>query len=274
MLSSKWRDMNLKVRKFNGIYSQKWQTRRSGQSDAMIEREAEEQYREEFNAHFSLQRSWKLMRKCPNWIRLETVQSSASKRSKASSTDSPGTSDARVNINLNYLDEEEEDDDNEIKDLTRPIGRDRAKADRARARRGSSSQTTPDYNQEIEQLSQRIGDFNELKRERQRLVELQLLFTNTEHLTGLDREIAEREKDKIRLKLKMERLNSKLYMENCLIMQENEKLRKKAQVLNQENQALLSQLKQRLTIGGQNVNNLSATINGDHASSSSSSRNP
>ncbi|KAL8245130.1 hypothetical protein R6Q59_011388 [Mikania micrantha] len=76
------------------------------------------------------------------------------------------------------------------------------------------------------------------------------------------------------LKLKMERLNSKLYMENCLIMQENEKLRKKAQVLNQENQALLSQLKQRLTMGGQNVNNLSATINGDHASSSSSSRNP
>ncbi|KAD4385675.1 hypothetical protein E3N88_25844 [Mikania micrantha] len=57
MLSSKWRDMNLKVRKFNGIYSQKWQTRRSGQSDAMIEREAEEQYREEFNAHFSLQRT-------------------------------------------------------------------------------------------------------------------------------------------------------------------------------------------------------------------------
>ncbi|KAD6120279.1 hypothetical protein E3N88_11550 [Mikania micrantha] len=57
MLSSKWRDMNLKVRKFNGIYSQKWQTRRSGQSDAMIELEAEDQYREEFNAPFSLQRN-------------------------------------------------------------------------------------------------------------------------------------------------------------------------------------------------------------------------
>ncbi|KAI3823495.1 hypothetical protein L1987_04933 [Smallanthus sonchifolius] len=54
---------------------------------------------------------------------------------------------------------------------------------------------------------------------------------------------------------KMERLNSKLYMENCMIMQENEKLRKKAQLLNQENQALLSQLKQRLTMGGQNDNN-------------------
>ncbi|KAI3746233.1 hypothetical protein L6452_08657 [Arctium lappa] len=58
----------------------------------------------------------------------------------------------------------------------------------------------------------------------------------------------------------MERLNSKLYMENCLIMQENEKLRKKAQLLNQENQALLSQLKQRLTMGNQNVNNTPDSI--------------
>ncbi|KAL8254943.1 hypothetical protein R6Q59_033164 [Mikania micrantha] len=52
----------------------------------------------------------------------------------------------------------------------------------------------------MENLSQRIGDFNELKRERQRLVELQLLFTNTDHLTGVDREIAEQEKEKIRNK--------------------------------------------------------------------------
>nr|XP_043613902.1 protein LITTLE ZIPPER 3-like [Erigeron canadensis] len=58
----------------------------------------------------------------------------------------------------------------------------------------------------------------------------------------------------------MERLNSKLYMENCLIMQENEKLRKKAQLLNQENQALLSQLKQRLTLGDQNVNNATSSF--------------
>ncbi|KAL8235109.1 hypothetical protein R6Q59_021209 [Mikania micrantha] len=166
----------------------------------MIELESEDQYREEFNAPFTLKRSWELMRKCPNWIRIPTVQTSASKRSKASLTDSPGTSDARVHINLNDLDEEEEDNGDEIEDLTRPTGRDRVKTDRARARRSSSSQTTPDYNQGIEHLSQRIGDFNELKQERQRLVELQLLFTNTEHLTGLDREIAEQEKDKIRNK--------------------------------------------------------------------------
>ncbi|XP_044970061.1 protein LITTLE ZIPPER 4 [Hordeum vulgare subsp. vulgare] len=44
----------------------------------------------------------------------------------------------------------------------------------------------------------------------------------------------------------MDRLNAKLYMQNCYILKENERLRKKAQLLNQENQALLSELKQRL----------------------------
>uniref|UniRef100_A0ACD5U9Y1 Uncharacterized protein n=1 Tax=Avena sativa TaxID=4498 RepID=A0ACD5U9Y1_AVESA len=44
----------------------------------------------------------------------------------------------------------------------------------------------------------------------------------------------------------MDRLNVKLYMQNCYILQENERLRKKAQMLNQENQALLTELKQRL----------------------------
>ncbi|KAL8216256.1 hypothetical protein R6Q57_023093, partial [Mikania cordata] len=132
MLFSKWRDMNQK----------KWQTRRSGQNDAMIELESEDQYWEEFNSPFTLKRSWELMRKCQNWIRIPTVQTSASNRSKQSSTDSPGTSDARVHINLNDLDEEEEEDDDEIEDLTRPTRRDRAKTDRARTRRGSSSQMT------------------------------------------------------------------------------------------------------------------------------------
>ncbi|TVU29880.1 hypothetical protein EJB05_21471 [Eragrostis curvula] len=63
----------------------------------------------------------------------------------------------------------------------------------------------------------------------------------------------------------MERLNTKLYLQNCYIMKENERLRKAAMRLNQENQALLSELKQRLTrsaaaaaaatAGGNNNNN-------------------
>ncbi|KAL7092215.1 hypothetical protein ACP275_12G151900 [Erythranthe tilingii] len=44
----------------------------------------------------------------------------------------------------------------------------------------------------------------------------------------------------------MDKVNSKLYMENCQIMEENERLRKKAELLNQENRTLLNELKQRL----------------------------
>ncbi|ESQ52256.1 hypothetical protein EUTSA_v10017499mg [Eutrema salsugineum] len=45
----------------------------------------------------------------------------------------------------------------------------------------------------------------------------------------------------------MERLNSKLFIQNCYIIKENERLRKKAQILNQENQQLLFELKQKLS---------------------------
>ncbi|THG05917.1 hypothetical protein TEA_007008 [Camellia sinensis var. sinensis] len=48
----------------------------------------------------------------------------------------------------------------------------------------------------------------------------------------------------------MDKVNSKLYLENCYIIQENERLRKRAQLLNQENQALLSELKNKLSNGG------------------------
>ncbi|KAB2066265.1 hypothetical protein ES319_A09G148000v1 [Gossypium barbadense] len=77
----------------------------------------------------------------------------------------------------------------------------------------------------------------------------------------------------------MERLNSNLYLQNCYIMKENERLRKKAQVLNQENQALLSELKQKLSKANNNSKgknsantipdlNLSSTSNPNPSNSS------
>ncbi|EXB36960.1 hypothetical protein L484_018336 [Morus notabilis] len=65
----------------------------------------------------------------------------------------------------------------------------------------------------------------------------------------------------------MEKLNSELYLQNCYIIQQNEKLRKKAQRLNKENQALLTELKRKLSRSntGQNPNTES-----DFSSTSSS----
>ncbi|CAN0900599.1 Protein LITTLE ZIPPER 4 [Linum grandiflorum] len=47
----------------------------------------------------------------------------------------------------------------------------------------------------------------------------------------------------------MEKINSQLYLENCYIIQQNEMLRRKAQQLNKENQALLTELQQTLSKG-------------------------
>ncbi|KAK4835319.1 hypothetical protein QYF36_008250 [Acer negundo] len=66
----------------------------------------------------------------------------------------------------------------------------------------------------------------------------------------------------------MEKLNAKLFLENYSIIQENEKLRRKAHQLNQENQALLSELKQKLSKGCSKSN-----CNSDQNVSSTSSQN-
>ncbi|KAJ4823401.1 Protein LITTLE ZIPPER 4 [Turnera subulata] len=50
----------------------------------------------------------------------------------------------------------------------------------------------------------------------------------------------------------MEKVNSQLYLQNLYISQQNEMLRKKAQRLNQENQALLSELQQKLSKSNHN----------------------
>ncbi|KAK8500052.1 hypothetical protein V6N12_037912 [Hibiscus sabdariffa] len=66
-------------------------------------------------------------------------------------------------------------------------------------------------------------------------------------LTSLVPATGSLKKRRVHCLMVMERLNSNLYLQNCYIMKENERLRKKAQVLNQENQALLSELKQKLS---------------------------
>ncbi|KAL5716817.1 Protein LITTLE ZIPPER 4 [Ranunculus cassubicifolius] len=45
----------------------------------------------------------------------------------------------------------------------------------------------------------------------------------------------------------MEQLNSELYLRNCYIMQENERLRKQAKLLDQENKKLMYELKKKFS---------------------------
>ena len=72
----------------------------------------------------------------------------------------------------------------------------------------------------------------------------------------------------------MEKKNTELYLQNCYIFQQNEKLRKKAQQLKLENQALLSELKKKLSKANTNTSptppnyNISSTSAPDPVSSS------
>lgn len=55
----------------------------------------------------------------------------------------------------------------------------------------------------------------------------------------------------------MELKNLKLYMENMSIFEENEKLRKKANLLHQENIALFSEFEKKISL----LDRVSATLN-------------
>lgn len=66
----------------------------------------------------------------------------------------------------------------------------------------------------------------------------------------------------------MEKLNSELYLQNCYIIQQNELLRRKAQRLNKENQALLIELKRKLSRANSKQN---PDTDSDASSTSSSS---
>ncbi|KAG6436368.1 hypothetical protein SASPL_101265 [Salvia splendens] len=62
----------------------------------------------------------------------------------------------------------------------------------------------------------------------------------------------------------MEKQNEKLRRENYLMAIENEKLRKRAELLNQEQQVLLSQLKQKLLEASALQLNTSSTSDSAH----------
>ncbi|KAJ9171285.1 hypothetical protein P3X46_014674 [Hevea brasiliensis] len=70
-----------------------------------------------------------------------------------------------------------------------------------------------------------------------------------------------KEKKMAFVKKKMEIKNLKLYMKNKSIIEENEKLRKKALLLHQENQALLFQLQKRFS---ESHDHLLAALNNNH----------
>lgn len=136
-LTTKYRDVNKLVTKFNELHHNLKTQHKNGQTDQNIFETALEKYRQENNGKaFKYVEFWKIIEPCGVWHDMNEEEKGApTKRTKTSESSCTKSSDARVQSGLN----EDDDDELELEELLRPIGRDKAK------RKGSSSSASGSY---------------------------------------------------------------------------------------------------------------------------------
>ncbi|XP_023752780.1 uncharacterized protein LOC111901134 isoform X1 [Lactuca sativa] len=177
-LSSKWRDVNQKVAKFNDIYNNLLSQRGSDHSEADILRAALDEYRSEHNGTtFNHGSAWDVLKKSKKWVTTSVVDhTSGPKQTKTSdSNDYTTSSDACCLVDVNDEDDEIEPEDDEIEpeEPRRPIRR--GKGNRA----SSSTLSGSGMDEKIDRLADKLEKFTS---------------TYDQHL--------ELEKEKIRIKVK------------------------------------------------------------------------
>ncbi|KAD5318155.1 hypothetical protein E3N88_18101 [Mikania micrantha] len=111
MISGKWRDLQCKVAKFNGVWVQHHNNHKSGENDESVMNETLMTYARE-NESFSHIAVWQVMRKSTKWHPVPKL--AASKRTKTSSfgkyVNTQSDSTGRCFVNLIESDEEVEMD--------------------------------------------------------------------------------------------------------------------------------------------------------------------
>ncbi|KAL8256528.1 hypothetical protein R6Q59_031595 [Mikania micrantha] len=198
MISGKWRDLQRKVVKFNGVWVQHHNNRKSGENDESVMNEALMTYARE-NGPFNLIAAWQVMRKSTKWHPVPKLQTS--KRTKTSSsgkyTTTQSDSTGRCFVNLNESDEEVEMDMPPPTSPQRPPGRNN------KGKRPQASSST-DYKETLDTISESLQKFVDLQEQKQYNNDMKLLWTPTDHLTGRAREMAEKTKERIMKKYNMD----------------------------------------------------------------------
>ncbi|KAL8257181.1 hypothetical protein R6Q59_029222 [Mikania micrantha] len=124
MISGKWCDLQRKVAKFNGVWVQHHNNRKSGENDESVINESLMTYARE-NGSFSHIAAWQVMIKSTKWHPVPKLQTS--KRTKTSSsgkyTTTQSDSTGRCFVNLNESDEDVEMDMPPPNSPQRPPGR-------------------------------------------------------------------------------------------------------------------------------------------------------
>ncbi|KAL8241002.1 hypothetical protein R6Q59_014357 [Mikania micrantha] len=198
MISGKWRDLRRKVAKFNGVWVQHHNNRKSGENDESVMNEALMTYARE-NGPFNHIAAWQVMRKSTKWHPVPKLQTS--KRTKTSSsskyTTTQSDSTGRCFVNLNESDEEVEMDMPPPTSPQRPSGRNN------KGKRPQTSSST-DYKETLDTISESLQKFVDLQEQKQYNNDIKLLWTLTDHLTGRAREMADKTKERIMKKYNMD----------------------------------------------------------------------
>ncbi|XP_021978654.1 glutathione S-transferase T3-like [Helianthus annuus] len=226
-IGSKWRKMRPLIQSFNQIYTRlnNSSVRQSGSDDAMLQANAQNEFRAEHRKAFPYLAIWQVLRKSSKFHIViafdpfKTRGQPSAKRSKTSSSNDNQSqgSDARCQINLNDIEEDLEEpheEDNAFEPPQRPVGRDRAK----KAAQPSSSGVRIDYTETFEKVTNKLDGLLQtsqqrlnLKKEhgdrklkpkesRQKALDLQILTTDTTNLSGVELALAEQMKQEIREK--------------------------------------------------------------------------
>jgi len=178
-LSGKWRELNEKCTKFNGIYNNILSQKISGANGLDILRIAKEKFSTTYHTEFQYERVWEVLRRDPKWTRVPTFeehvsQDSGSKRSRTSG--SRDVSDAHTNFDLNAeeTDEVAEEVEEEVARPTRPTGRDNAK----RAMRFGEKEERKTKHMQV--MEDRFAEHCSLQKEKNRLREEHLQLAREE----------------------------------------------------------------------------------------------
>ncbi|KAL8237847.1 hypothetical protein R6Q59_018928 [Mikania micrantha] len=174
MISGKWRDLQRKIAKFNGIWIQHHNSRKSGENDETV------------------------VRKSTKWHHVPQLQTS--KRTKTSLsgkyTTTQSDSTGRFFLNLNESDKEVE------MDLPPPSPQRLAGRNNKGKRPQVSSST--DYKDTLETISESFQNFVDLQEQEQYNNDMKLLWTPTDHLTDRAREMTEKTNEQIMKRYNMD----------------------------------------------------------------------
>ncbi|KAF5799302.1 putative glutathione transferase [Helianthus annuus] len=203
-ISGKWREMRRKVAAFNVIFNNLSNNRgrTNGASDVDLLIEAHKIYKQDKSHGFTMDKPWQILRKSTKWhlVPLMDVQDIRVKRSKSTlsndHTSSQVASDAHSQLKL-------DNSDNEFEMLEEPtppvdplpVGRDRAKN---KNKGGGSSSTNPDMQAQFESINANIKKLLALAERETDAYDLMVLGMNTDGMSDVDKQIIEKQKNKIR----------------------------------------------------------------------------